>query len=219
MSRRQQEMVLAANDRSGPFALGDGAETRRHCHQRTPGIAASFDDGIVSVEHPVAQEVLLDVLPDVSTGFSSGEYGGKRSRPTLSGTTSRPPSWCQPAPSSSTTANAPGATARLIAARCRFIASVFASGSTRPRQHRARGIQRRRCRPSRGVGRARRADGCPARPRYRSVSPADQHAPHPPTRARPACHERAAGSCRQQGGKVFLCASWPIVRLRMARAH
>jgi hypothetical protein len=37
---------------------------------------------------------------------------------------------CQPAPSSTTTAMAPAATARLITARCSFIASILTSGMT-----------------------------------------------------------------------------------------
>ena len=46
------------------------------------------------------------------------------------GTFSRPPGWCQPAPSITSTACAPGATQALISARCRFIMSTLAAGST-----------------------------------------------------------------------------------------
>lgn len=49
----------------------------------------------------------------------------------LSGTI-RLPDPCQPAPSSTRTAWAPGATVRAISARWAFIASVSAKGMTRP---------------------------------------------------------------------------------------
>ena len=56
------------------------------------------------------------------TGFSSGEYGGKGKRLTVSGTTRSPPGRCQPAPSGVMTgvmtAWAPGAAWDLISARC-----------------------------------------------------------------------------------------------------
>ena len=75
----------------------------------------------------------------------------------LSGTTrSLPP--CQPAPSSTSTAWAPGATVRAISARWTFIASVSAKGSTRRGADAALpGRPRRRCRPIRSGCRARRA--------------------------------------------------------------
>ena len=48
----------------------------------------------------------------------------------LSGTRSLSPFWCQPAPSMVSTACAPGVTFALISARCRFIISALANGST-----------------------------------------------------------------------------------------
>ena len=61
-----------------------------------------------------------------SCGFSSGLYGGRINVLTLSGSVSLPPGLCHPAPSTMTTAWAPGVTASPIVARCRVMASLSA---------------------------------------------------------------------------------------------
>src|ERR1700753_1529078 len=62
----------------------------------------------------------------VSTGFSSGHFGGNGSRVMFAGTTT----WsdiCHPAWSSTNMACAPGVTAAEISAKCRFIATIVAT--------------------------------------------------------------------------------------------
>lgn len=66
-----------------------------------------------------------------STGLSSGDRAGKGIKVMLSGTVNLAVV-CQPAWSNSSTAWAPGATAREISAKCSSMASVVQRGSTRP---------------------------------------------------------------------------------------
>ncbi len=66
-----------------------------------------------------------------STGFSSGHRAGSEMMLTLEGRTSFFVV-CQPAWSMMRTACAPGATARDISAKCRFIAEVSQKGRTSP---------------------------------------------------------------------------------------
>src|SRR3978361_161378 len=65
-----------------------------------------------------------------SMGFSSGAYGGSRRRVMFSGTRSRPPGRCQPAPSQTSTAWACVPTCLLISAKCSVMASWLARGMT-----------------------------------------------------------------------------------------
>ena len=60
-----------------------------------------------------------------STGLSSGLQGGSVSKVMFAGTTSSF-ELCQPAPSRTRSAGAPGETALAISARCRVIVSVLA---------------------------------------------------------------------------------------------
>jgi hypothetical protein len=66
-----------------------------------------------------------------STGFSSGDRGGRARRVMFCGT-ARARDMCQPAWSRMTTACAPGSTMALISARWAVMAGVSQPGMTRP---------------------------------------------------------------------------------------
>ena len=137
----------------------------------------------------------------------------------LSGTArSWPPR--QPAPSSTSTAWAPGATVRAISARCRFIASVSAKGRTR-----AAPVARAGQTAPKDVG-PFVSGVAPARPgaaspRPLSACPARRPAPRPGTRPRAAWPARCSGDglgyrLREAFFKSLLGS---LVGLRVARAH
>jgi hypothetical protein len=51
-----------------------------------PGGAAGVDHRAEVAEQPVAEVAVAPELPDLSTGFSSGEYGGRGTRVRFGGT-------------------------------------------------------------------------------------------------------------------------------------
>jgi hypothetical protein len=80
----------------------------------------------------------------------------------LPGTCNLPPGLCQAAPSTISTACAPGAICVAISARCRFMACVLACASTNPApvsRAGARDRSRRRYRPSYSADRAAHVAG------------------------------------------------------------
>jgi hypothetical protein len=103
-----------------------------------------------------------------SVGFSSGEYGGSGRRLMLPGTCNLPPGLCQAAPSTISTACAPGAICVAISARCGSWHACWRAPAPTPRRCRARDRSRRRYRPSYSADRAAHVAGCRVQPRRRS---------------------------------------------------
>ena len=114
----------------GPLAMADGHDFPGLVDQPVPGIAAQCDDLVVGAEHPIGQPVVARRnCQTFSTGFSSGDRGGRGRRVMLSGISSRPVV-CHPAWSRITTAWAPGRTCEEISSRCHGIARVSQRGRT-----------------------------------------------------------------------------------------
>jgi hypothetical protein len=101
----------------------------RHGDKAVPCGAAGVDDFVVAVEDPVGEVVLAEVFPEILDRVEFGAVCGSGIKVMLSGTM-RLLELCQPAPSRTSRACAPGATCRLLSARWAFIASVFACGMT-----------------------------------------------------------------------------------------
>jgi hypothetical protein len=64
-----------------------------------------------------AEEIAAQLFPSVLDRVELGRVGGGRSKLTLSGIRIRSPSWCQPAPSHTSTPSAPGLSCLPISAR------------------------------------------------------------------------------------------------------
>src|SRR4051812_25054299 len=120
-------------DHFGPLGAGDRGEPVGRRHEPVPGVAAGRDDGVVVGPDPQAELVLAQVLPDVLDRVQLGAVARQRQEGEVlrdGEAAGRVPA--RPAPSSTTTACAPGATWRPISARCRPVASVLAYGRTSP---------------------------------------------------------------------------------------
>ena len=70
--------TASGGDRFGPFAARDGGDPVRHGHERVPGLAAGFDDGLVAGPDPQAELVLAQILPDVLDRIELGAVGRQR---------------------------------------------------------------------------------------------------------------------------------------------
>ena len=122
--RRRCQTICALEPCSGGNdAIWSGEEV-------VPGIAAGVHDGVVVAERAVAQLAAAQPGPDVPNRVQFRTVGRQVQQGQIAGTRSSPPGWCQPAPSRTTTACAPGAARALISARCRFMMAVLADGST-----------------------------------------------------------------------------------------